>query len=425
VAYVLFLFLFGLGFLVVLFSWEPRIKFGEHYIYCNPKAKINLKKQYHLHLWDYNWSISENGLNYKAYLKQSIKEFQKIYPNIHVEITLLDFITGEAQLEQALKTNNAPDIYCSAYMIPAFNFKQQIPVGFYLKQSEKEKYLSNVLGMLNYQGVLCYFPRWVAPGLWIGNKKMMESAGLSIPKIQNNGWSWDDLAAMLKQISAGKYLLVGNIGPNGLFAQLTANNGVESRGNYWTVRGMNISTDFLEMLIRQKGIPVDCDTNMIGRFLRGQAMFLVGVRPATYNLIINRLRNDKADWQPVLLPIPARIAGKESALVENGVIAIYRNKRIAGDDHLTAAMKFGQFLSCYQRTTPWEQLMVFPAAKDAFNQWIIHTTSNADIYNKLANSENLKNFIPLNGYQEKVYPVIRDFVKQKITGAEVKAKLNQ
>jgi hypothetical protein len=425
-SYVLFLLLFSLGFFISFCSKEPRIKLGEHYIECNPKVKINLKKKYHLHLWDYNWSTNEYGLNYQNYLKQAILDFQKIYPNIQVELTLLDLLTGPAQLEQALKANNAPDVYCSANMIPHFNFKRQIPVGPYLKQSEKEIYLPGITKLLEYHGVLCYFPHWIAPGLWIGNKEFMDATGLSVIQIQTKGWNWKDLTTVVKRIPSVKYLLVGNLGPNGFFTQLTANAGLEStRGNFWSAPRINRTIDFLEILIQQKAIPADCDRNMLGRFLNGQAMFLAGVRPSMYGLIMKRLKTNKADWQPVLLPIPALVTGQENILVENSVIAIYRNKRTSGNDHLTAAIRFGQFLSCYEKTTPWEQLMVYPAAKGVFNKWIKKMTVNTDLYKNLGEQGIIKNLVPLIGYQEKVYPVLNDFVTQKITGAEVKIKLNK
>jgi maltose-binding protein MalE len=134
--YLFLSFLFGLGFLTAFYIREPQVKFGDHYIKCNPKAMINFKKSYHLQLWDYNWPIKDSGIQYRAYLQQAIRDFQKTYPNIHIEIRLLDLINGPTQLEQALKKNNGPDVYCSAYMIPKFNFKRQIPVGFYLNKKE-------------------------------------------------------------------------------------------------------------------------------------------------------------------------------------------------------------------------------------------------------------------------------------------------
>lgn len=417
------LFLFGLGFFIPLCTKEPKVKLGTQYIYCNPKAKINLKKKYHLYLWDYNWSTNED---YQAYLKQVITDFQKLYPNIKVDFILLDLLNGPNQLEEALKTNNAPDIYCSAYMIPPFNYKRQIPVGSYLHKKEKEKYLPNTIKMLDYHGVLCYFPRWVAPKLWIGNKEFMEFIGLSVTKIQNEGWSWDDLLEAMARIPTGKYLLVGNLGSDGIFPQLIANAGVESGDNALCFnQDLNITTDFLEMLIRQKAIPYDIERNMLGRFMEGQAMILAGVRLSMYNLILQRLELNKTNWQPVLLPIPVRENRKVNILVENGVIAIYRNKRTNGDDHLTAAIKFGQFLSCYSKIFPWKQLGVYPAAKDIFNTWISESSLNTTLYKRIAEKSFIENFVPLSGYQEKVYPILNNFLNKKITGAEVKEQLKQ
>lgn len=423
--YLLLAFLFGMGFSLPFFIKEPRIKLGEHYIYCNPKAKVNLKKTYHLHLWDYDWPIKENGLQYRDYLLQAVRDFQKVYPNVRVEIKLLDLITGPAQLEQSIKINNAPDIYCSAYMIPKFNFKRQIPIGPYLKESEQEVYFQGVKKMLTFQGTLCYFPRWIAPDFWVGNQTLMESAGLSVSKIQNTGWCWQDIRGLQKGIPKDKYLLVGNLGANGFLKQLIDC----ARQEFQTVDDMTnqelyATIDLLETLIHQKAIPVDCDRNMLGRFLGGQAMFLAGLRPTMYNFIIKKHRNNPVGWQPVLLPVPVRFTDKEKISVENGVIAIYRNKRTAGDDHLTVAMKFGQFLSYYQETTPWESLLVVPAAKNVYNKWIHNIPQNEVFYNRL-NECSITNKIPLShSYQEKTYPILNDFISKKITGIEVKAKLS-
>lgn len=412
-----------MGFLVAFFIREPRVKLGEHYIYCNPKAKVNFKKTYHLQLWDYNWPIKDIDIQYRAYLLQAVRDFQKIYPNVHVELKLLDLITGPAQLEQALKKNNAPDIYCSAYMVPKFNFERQIPVGLYLKKSEQEEYFSNIRQVLTYKGILCYYPRWIAPEFWIGNQALMESAGLSVAKIQNSGWCWQDLSELRKRIDSDKYLLVGDLGADGFFNQLLDSAKQESQVvDDKTTQGLNATIDFIDTLIHQKAIPADCHRNMLGRFLGGQAMFLAGLRPTMYNFIIKRHRNNPVDWQPVLLPVPVRFANKKSISLENSVIAIYRNKRTAGDDHLVAAMKFGQFLSSYQKITPWEHLMVSPAAKSVYRKWIQDLPQNQVLYNRLTEYTLINKSTLTSSYPDKIYSVLNDFIAQKITGTEVKAK---
>jgi hypothetical protein len=43
------------------FSQRPRVRLGEHVIFCNPRAKINPKKVYHLKLWDYDWPVNQKN----------------------------------------------------------------------------------------------------------------------------------------------------------------------------------------------------------------------------------------------------------------------------------------------------------------------------------------------------------------------------
>jgi ABC-type sugar transport system, periplasmic component len=398
---------------------EPRIKLGQNYIYCNPKAKMNAHKIYRLRLWDYNWPL----INYRAYLLQAIRDFQKIYPNIRVDLELLDLITGPRQLEQALKTNNGPDIYCSAYTIPNFNFKKQIPVGPYLKQYEQELYFPAMKRMVTYYGVLCYFPRWIAPQFWIGNRQLIESAGLSVAKIQSSGWSWKDLSLLQKYTAKDKYLLVGNLGENGFIAQLIDSVNLESQTVHdKTNPKIYFMIDFVDTLMRQKAITADCDQNMIGRFLNGQAVLLTGVRPAIYNFIHERLK-DSVKWQAVLLPMPIYFAGIRNMPVENFVISIYRNKHTAGDDHLVAAMKLAQFLSNYPSVSLWEYLRVSPASKFAYSQWKPHDEQNQILYDQLIQCPlNNKSKLP-SAYRAKVYSILKDLVTRKITGEEAKIKL--
>jgi hypothetical protein len=410
--------LFGIGFLLPFVFKESKIRLGEHYIYCNPQAKINFKKTYHLHLWDYNWPIKGNGFTYRTYLQQVVRDFQKIYPNIKVEIKLLDLITGPAQLEQKLRVNDAPDIYCSAFSIPEFNFKQQIPIGFYLKKTEQERYFENAKKILTIHGTLCYFPRWIAPEFWVGNQSLMKIAGLSVAKIQNKGWLWQDLMVARKILPVDKYPLVGNLGGNGFVPQLIANAGPELKSI-----NVNATIDFIERLISQNGLPTDCDRNMLGRFLGGNAMVLAGMRTPIYNLLRRKKNIYQFEWQPVLLPIPSRFLGKESFLVKSGAISVYRNRRTKGDDHLTAAVRLSQYLSCYPKTIPWEYLMFCPMAKEVYQQWIKRESPNEVLYNRLIEQINIEQKHPVDIYQDGAYSVLKDFISRKLTGKEVKLKL--
>lgn len=398
---------------------------GDHFIHCNPNVKINPKRNYVLRLWDYNWPIGEGALSYKAYMEQAIARFQKEYPNIRVELTLLDFLTGPTLMGKALQSNNAPDVYCSAYGTPGFNFKRQVPVGPFLKRVEREVYLSFLIRLTSQTGILCDFPRWVAPGLWIGNRSLLESAGFSIAEIQEHGWTWDDLIAASNRIPAGKFMLVGNPGPNGFFPQLVANGYTTGSENYWSEHGVTVAVDFLDTMVQKKLIPNDFDQNMIGRFMAEQSLLLAGVRPSLYAYINQKQIINKTGWTPILLPVPVRSHSKEVLLVENSVISIFRNRKTTGDDHIAAAVRLGQYLSTYENTYPWEQMMVAPASKNNFSNWLKKAPFNGKIIAQLFYQAQVSHLQLVPGYQEKVYPVLLELFTKKISSTEAKDRLSK
>ncbi len=426
VQYILFLLLFVLGILIPFYTREPRIKLGDNYIYCNPSAKVNLKKTYHLRIWDYNWPVKAGNKTYLQYLVGAINNFQQIYPNIKVEITLLDFFNGPTQLEQALKNNIAPDLYCSAYSIPKFNYRRQIPVGAYLKRNEKENYFPAMLNLVKHHGIICYFPRWINPGFWIGNKDLIEKAGLSVNNIQKNGWTWTDVEKITLKLGKGEYLLAGNFGSNGILPQLMANSVTTSTfKNSANLIKPDIDSvlDFLNNLKDKRSIPADFERNMIGRFLDGKTIFLVGVKPLVYNFIIDKLRVLNKGWQLVFIPVPAKDPGKECLLAENGVISVYRNKKTAGDDHLTAAVKLGEFLSSYPQSSPWKELMLIPSSKRVFDDWLKQSNNDNDLFINLMQKSIMLNNSPPCIFPDGSSSILNEFISDRITEEQAKLKL--
>lgn len=383
--YLLMLVFFGLGFLLPWLKTGPGVKFGDDFIPCNPKAKINPHKVYHLRLWDYNWPI-QGEITYRYYLRQAIKKFQDIYPNIKIDFKLLE-LDGTGELIQALHKNEAPDVYCSAYTIPLFDVRKQIPVGPYLNKEDLDLYFASTQKILKRHQILCYFPRWIEPEFWIGNRSLIETSGLSVSKIQNEGWTWDDLSFICSNLRYNQYLISGKLGPNGLFSQLMANAGQGSKKD-----DFNVTLDLMEILKNKKAIPGNLGLNMLERFLSQKVILLAGLRTPTYNFILNRIQREKLNWQPVLLPIPSKVKGRGKVIIENSVISIYRNRYTKGYDHLAAAVKFGQYLSCYSEISPWQYLGFCPTSKEAFRIWRKKISSNEQLYDKLFSHSNFEDY---------------------------------
>jgi ABC-type glycerol-3-phosphate transport system substrate-binding protein len=180
--------LFLAGFFTAYLVRRSQVRIGEHYLWLNPFAQINPKKQYTLRVWDYDLPIGTGDQSYNQYFKKMLADFEKEYPNIRVELTLIDLIDGEKKLQQALSRNKAPDVYCSFSSVPQFYHQRQIPVGPFLNRKTRMMYLRPVSDLYGTGKGLCSFPRWISTDIWVGNRRLLRNTGLDIPKIQNEGW---------------------------------------------------------------------------------------------------------------------------------------------------------------------------------------------------------------------------------------------
>lgn len=416
------------GFLIMFFNYRPRMKLGDNYLSCNPGAKVKTNRIYQLRLWDTNWPVLEAG-GYKAYLERLVRDFQKIYPNIKVAITLFDLGDGPTKLAAALKTNAAPDVYCSAFDIPVFDLRRQIPVGFYLKREEKEAYFPEARKLVQLYGVECYFPRWLAPTIWIGNKLLFDRVGLPVLRMQRSGYFWEELVAGAQKLPCDKFILVGNLGHNGFFTDLAINFATEvnSTSHFLPPSGIVAGLNHLNNLVIQKKIPVNVEPDMLGQFMAGNSLVLAGVRPIIYRFLKLKLAGSTyQEWyEPILLPSPS-IGVHKFLLTESGIVGIYRNKWSTGDDQITAAVKLGEFISTYEKTEPFQEMMLIPAAKKSAAEWSSELDpvigDMQDLIKQVENSSllNLPQYLP---YQKEIYPVLQEFFAKKADLERVKAQL--
>jgi hypothetical protein len=350
--WILILFLAGVG----VGRWwnRPYVKIGERKVTVNVRARIDPKRQYTLRVWD----TAPPGMpGYRDYLEKAFAGFQKEHPNIRVELTLLDPEESRRRHQEGLRSGDLPDVYCSAYWIPAFDYGRQIPAGPFLSEAESAAYLPAAAELGKVAGVQCALPRWVAPLVWIGNRKLLDSEGVAVTGLQTNGWTWADVAGIYGK-SPGRY------GFTALYAE-----------SAYPIRlvgskvGADETLNGLDGLIRAKAIRRDYTGRAVRRFISGEAPLLAGARLWTFAWLREKLKNPAA-VDPVLLPCPA-IGSLDRTWrpAEAGVIAVYRNRRTQGDDQLAAAARLAYFCSTYGEIGPWRELMVCPAAAEPFNRW--------------------------------------------------------
>ncbi len=349
--WILILFLAGVG----VGRWWNRsyVKIGERKITVNVRARIDPKRQYILRVWDTAWP----GMpDYREYLEKAFAAFQNEHPNIRMELTLLDPEESERRLKNGLRSGDLPDIYGSAYWIPAFDYGRQIPAGPFLSEAEAAAYLPTVAELGKVAGVQCALPRWVAPLVWIGNRKLLESADVAVTDLQTNGWTWADVAGIYGK-SPGRYGFAALYAESAYPIRMVGPNVVAAE----TISG-------LDGLISARAVRRDYTTRGVRGFWNGEAPLLAGARLWS----LSRLREKSshpAGIDPVLLPCPAVKSRDRAWPAEAGVFVIYRNRRTQGDDQLAAAARLAYYLSTYREIGPWRELMVCPAAAEPFRRW--------------------------------------------------------
>lgn len=358
-------------------SW---VKIGEHRIRLNPSAKINPEKQYKLRFWDYDLPLHCGDQSYSQYLQHALDDFQQMYPNIQVQLKLLDLLEGPGELQQALAVNEGPDVYGSFYENPVYDFRHQIPVGLFLKDKERNAYPETIRSLQSIDGILCALPRWLSVDIWVGNRRLLEDCGGDVKAIQQQGWGWNELLEIADRLPEKTYLLAGHP----ITADLT-------RYLYHSTkrdgRGLAAELGALQALIEKRRISPGLEKNMLTEFITGQAALLAGVRAAILTVFAQKAMasgGNAMSWEAVWLPAPRCGDGSEVQFADGGFLTVYRHRATQGDDQVAAAVKLALFLSNYPERAPWMDFGVLPVSAIAGE-----LTGIADFLNQLISRSDL------------------------------------
>ncbi len=408
---ILVIFFFLIGFLSAGYLRRPQIRLGKHSILINYRSKIDPKKTYHLKLWDYQWPGVNGESWYPPFIADVIKDFEKENPNIEVEVHLWDFQDGPEEFAKALATGNAPDVYCSAYDTPEFNYRWQIPAGVFLKPRELDVYYPKLKNLFTLEKHQLTLPRWSTPGIWIGNRFLMEKEGLSVEKIQKQGWSWEDLSKIEQKTEP---VCIGNYGIKGILPQLllVCSNSTEDKGRR--------VLDIINLISGPLPQKMDYEGNMLQLFLSGKTLFIGGVRPIVYDFVKEKAIERRIPWEPVILPVPSETPGKIILPVESGVIGVYRHKKTNGDDQIAAATRLAYYISVYPQTAPWERLKVIPAASVAAERWSANLGKGycGQLTDWLSRGDPVEIKTGQN-YRGETYPGLKNYLNGKISRQEM------
>ncbi|RJQ25183.1 extracellular solute-binding protein [Candidatus Parcubacteria bacterium] len=156
-------------------------------------------------LWTYPFFIPE-GKKHGDFEKEIIKEFQKDYPNVKVNIETIAWDGGPEKVNVAIATKSAPDILIDAYMrIMEYGMKGHL-VSFndVMTEEDKNDIYPKVLEQCTFDGKIYQYPWTSAAVVMAVNKELFKKADAEdlLPLDRpNREWTIEEFEKALDAVS--------------------------------------------------------------------------------------------------------------------------------------------------------------------------------------------------------------------------------
>lgn len=131
------------------------------------------------------------------YMQPIIDEFQKLHPNVKIEIRDIDYGSYDAELAQAAQTGNLPDIYSvlNDWMPRYIDYSTPAPDTVYTEKVYKDVFVDAATQRLLYDGKIRGVTYGVSTlGLYY-NPALLKEANIGVPK------NWDEFTEASRKLT--------------------------------------------------------------------------------------------------------------------------------------------------------------------------------------------------------------------------------
>ena len=181
----------GLVALLALFVLGWRIWFRPEII-IDPRAKIDVNQDYQLVLWDEIFPASpEIKEEQERAIRQAIREFQRVYPNVDVELKLWPQGQLLPALETAIADGRPPDV---VMLSSAQRHPLQLPITKFAESLGEVEYFAPVWERMQFNGDYWAWPSWSEVRLLALNQRLL-------------GRSFHDVLPVMQQKGIGAALI--------------------------------------------------------------------------------------------------------------------------------------------------------------------------------------------------------------------------
>lgn len=163
------------------------------------KAGVTIK------IWDFpRWLEPGETVDRFVWITKKIAEFEKIYPNIKVELTKLTWQRGNEKLKIAAIGGNPPDI--APGTVPLLFIREGLvePIDDYLSESDRNDYLKGALNAFKVNKKIYGWPWYMSGQLLYINNEIFEAAGVTLPTDKWDKAAFEDSLKQIKGYMASK-----------------------------------------------------------------------------------------------------------------------------------------------------------------------------------------------------------------------------
>lgn len=353
----------------------------------NPRAPLAPGKRYVVRLWTYRWPPAPGGQAYEDWMASALAAFAARHPNIRVEHRVLDWDTGEQELQNALRDGAPPDVYGTLPGAAALYSRElQVPADPYLERpsrrspGELSRYLPQAWEAATVAGRPWAWPWYLAAHVWVANRTALARTGTDPDRIARLGWSRPEAGDALSRLTPGTLGLTLNPASPAVLEDLLAAAGIpaalDPEGTHlWSRPAVSEAAGWLEALRTGGLLPAASQADaMVDQIMHGRSALLGGVRPW---LAARLAAVPGSERSLVFVPAPGAPGAVPGMRLSAALLVVFRPRHGTADDQVRAAVELARFLS--RAGHPWVRpdSPLMPAYVPAWRQWAAATRSPA------------------------------------------------
>lgn len=409
----------------------------------DPQAQVDMSKTYRLVLWDERLPLPArmSGEQERA-IKQAILEFNQLYPNVSVDVTLIDYGKMDSELRKAISKGTPPDVAMVAGGRRPYRF--QLPVTKFLEDLGEPQYFPPTLIRSCFEEDVWFWPSWSLVRVMALNRRLTGNAFSQVG--QERQGALDEIgdgqwAISLRQLRhimpyvKGKMVWQG--GDAEMFTSLLLGEGVHlvqaDLTTGWTKERILAASELVEDMMTKKYLSFTTG-NLLEMFYTEQAAIIAPVGAWVIEKVPKKSGGGGLKPADIgLMPLPANAAFGPAPPKDFGV-AVFRQEKWKGAAHTRLAMEFARlyakYMGLFYATVRWGVPAYLPlhglwAEKlqiDAEQQAAILTAASGS--SMLMLPENWER-VQQQVYEEIVEPTVITFQQGKTPAAELAKYLSE